>query len=256
MPEDEHRGATACLKLRHDSAIAKHRIPRSNGWSRCAFRTRQAAAEHQQCRRTPDRRLRRKSPDSRSSVASSYWALPTTNYGYLGKVESTGRSTQSKLHSGTCYPGYHFYWNGYIPANRVDNTQGKPDGVMGVPKEYQPAHKPIIPMPADGGTPGDPMAPYYDSNTVWVKLANGRNSASLRQQPASSQNQYAPGPLSSTSTYCENTHINERFNLRFNADFFNVLNMPGLPAPNTSTGIISLQNSARNARQLSLRLTW
>jgi hypothetical protein len=46
--------------------------------------------------------------------------------------------------------------------------------------------------------------------------------------------------------------------LRFNADFFNVLNMPGLNQPDSSSGILSLQNSANEARQLqlTLRLTW
>jgi hypothetical protein len=37
-----------------------------------------------------------------------------------------------------------------------------------------------------------------------------------------------------------------------------VLNMPGLPGPNATNGVLSLQNSARNARQLqlSMRLSW
>jgi hypothetical protein len=52
--------------------------------------------------------------------------------------------------------------------------------------------------------------------------------------------------------------INERFGVRFNADFFNVLNMPGTPQPEASTGIVSLRNSAQAARQLqlTLRLLW
>ena len=51
--------------------------------------------------------------------------------------------------------------------------------------------------------------------------------------------------------------ITERLNARINADFFNVLNMPGMGAPGTG-GILSLQNSANGARQLqlTLRLLW
>jgi hypothetical protein len=46
--------------------------------------------------------------------------------------------------------------------------------------------------------------------------------------------------------------------VRFNAGFFNVLNVPGLNMPNSSTGILSLQNSANAPRQLqlTLRLLW
>jgi hypothetical protein len=52
--------------------------------------------------------------------------------------------------------------------------------------------------------------------------------------------------------------IKESVAVRFNADFFNVLNMPGLNIPNSSTGILSLQNSANSPRQLqvTLRLLW
>jgi hypothetical protein len=52
--------------------------------------------------------------------------------------------------------------------------------------------------------------------------------------------------------------INERFNLRVNADFFNVFNMPGLQQANSTSGIISLQNSNNSPRnmQLTLRLSF
>jgi hypothetical protein len=44
----------------------------------------------------------------------------------------------------------------------------------------------------------------------------------------------------------------ERYALRFNADFFNVLNNPGIGQPNSTSGIISLQNSSNGPRQLQL----
>jgi hypothetical protein len=45
--------------------------------------------------------------------------------------------------------------------------------------------------------------------------------------------------------------------LRFNADFFQVLNNPGLSTPG-GNGILSTQNSQNSPRdlQLTLRLTW
>jgi hypothetical protein len=46
--------------------------------------------------------------------------------------------------------------------------------------------------------------------------------------------------------------------MRFNADFFNVLNHPGNPNSVGSTGMLATQNSGNGARtlQLTLRLTW
>jgi hypothetical protein len=52
--------------------------------------------------------------------------------------------------------------------------------------------------------------------------------------------------------------IRERLRMRFNADFFNVLNHPGNPSAVADTGILSTQASGQPARQLqlTLRLTW
>jgi len=52
--------------------------------------------------------------------------------------------------------------------------------------------------------------------------------------------------------------VTESAVLRFNPDFFSVLNNPGTPQPSNTSGIISLQNSANSPRelQLTLRLTW
>jgi hypothetical protein len=74
------------------------------------------------------------------------------------------------------------------------------------------------------------------------------------------RNQLGPGPrtVGLDVSLFKNIPINERCALRFNADFFNVLNMPGLQQPNQVSGIVSLQNSANDPRQLqlTLRLTW
>jgi hypothetical protein len=48
--------------------------------------------------------------------------------------------------------------------------------------------------------------------------------------------------------------INERVMVRFNADFFNVLNMPGNPTGISGEGILSTQNSGQAARELQLTL--
>jgi hypothetical protein len=52
--------------------------------------------------------------------------------------------------------------------------------------------------------------------------------------------------------------IKERFSMRLNADFFNVLNHPGNPSGVGSTGVLSTRSSGMSARvaQLTLRLVW
>jgi len=69
---------------------------------------------------------------------------------------------------------------------------------------------------------------------VFVKLKDGslqRTSLDTGLHPW--RNQFIPGPAiwSLDASLFKNTRITERFVLRFNADFFNVLNMPGLTQP-------------------------
>jgi hypothetical protein len=72
--------------------------------------------------------------------------------------------------------------------------------------------------------------------------------------------QYLGGPwnFGLDASIFKTVRLGERIALRMNADFFNVLNNPGLNQPNSTSGIISLQNSANGPRQLqlTLRLSW
>ena len=197
------------------------------------------------------------------SMRSNYFQLPTGNYGALGKVEIYGTKYPIQdCRSGACIRGYLWY-NGYIPANRINSTdaQGRPNGVMGVPPNYQASHKPLIPIPADGGSRSDPNFPYYDTDQVFVTLNNGTTQrVEIDDNLHPWRNQFLPGPRSwgLDASLFKRVKINERFGVRFNADFFNVLNMPGMPQPDVSAGIVSLRNSAQAARQLqlTLRLMW
>ena len=116
-------------------------------------------------------------------------------------------------------------------------------------------------MPADGGNPTDPNYQYIGTNTVFVPLKNGT------LQPVEYdtglhpwRNQFQQGPMiwSMDASLFKVFPITERVRLRFNADFFNVLNMPGMPMPGSSSGLISMRNSVNAPRQLqlTLRLLW
>ncbi|MEP6716767.1 MAG: hypothetical protein ABJC09_14445, partial [Terriglobia bacterium] len=175
------------------------------------------------------------------------------NWGAQGPIQIYG--TQYKIsdcRQGTCFPGY-LYFNGYIPANRI-NT---PTGVSGIPSSYTPSIQPINPIPASGVV-ADPN--FNDNNNVTVKLKNGANQLVAYDTGLNPwRNQVMPGPwlTNLTASVYKLIPITERVSMRINLDAFNVLNHPGLPLPN-GEGIISLRTSAQGARtmQYTMRLTW
>ena len=197
------------------------------------------------------------------SIASTFFSLPTTNWGPTSKIEVYGKKYPVQdCRSGQCIQGY-LWWNGYIPANRINSTDpktGKPNGIMGVPSDYKPAVTPLIPIPANGGSPSDPLYSFYDSNTVWVPMKDGSTQRiSFDNALNPWRNQLIPGPRAWNvdASLFKAVKINEQMSARFTADFFNVFNTPGLSAPG-GNGFLSLQYSNNSPRQmqLSLRLQW
>jgi hypothetical protein len=193
---------------------------------------------------------------------SNYFSLPTSYYGATGQVKVYGTKYPIKdCRSGVCYDGY-LYYNGYIPANRINSygSNGLPNGVMGVPSDYKPSTQPVFATPAGGVSSSDPNKAYYETNTTWVTLKDGsvvRTTLDPNLHPF--RNQYVMGPwtFGLDASAFKSIPITERVVLRLNADFFNVLNNPGLMQPG-SDGIATTQYSANTPRQLqlTLRLTW
>lgn len=193
---------------------------------------------------------------------SRYFALGTGNWGRLGTVEVNNRKIPVQdCRSGVCFDGW-LYYNGYIPANRVNSTgaNGQPNGVMGLPANYQPASQPVWPTPATP-IPNDPNARFYETNTVFVPLRSGAlQQTTLNTNLHPWRNQFIPGPwvFVLNSSLFKAVPITERVVARINVDFFNVLNNPGLQLPDGNTGILLTRfsnNTPRNL-QLTFRLTW
>jgi len=188
------------------------------------------------------------------NISSTYWALPTGNWGTHGPIEVYGtKYPVEDCRSGRCIPGYLWY-NGYIPAHQIN----QPNGVMGIPANYRPAHQPVFPTPATGA---DPTFQFYETNNAFVRLNSGSvQRVALNTNLHPWRNQLLAGPVryGLDASLFKTLRISETLAVRFNADFFNVLNMPGLEAPNSSSGILSLQSSLNEGRQLqlTLRLTW
>ena len=187
------------------------------------------------------------------TTASRYWSLPTNNWGKFGEVQVYG--TQYKIsdcRQGTCFPGY-LYFNGYIPANRINTATG----VSGIPTNYVPAIQPINPIPASGVV-SDPN--FNDNNNVLVPLKNGQNQLVAFDNGLHPwRNQVVMGPwlTNLTGSVYKSVAITEHVALRISVDAFNLLNQPGLPLPGAD-GILSLRTSAQGARtmQYTARLTW
>ena len=197
------------------------------------------------------------------SLRTNYFTLPSDIYPTTGNaVEVYGyKYPIEDCRSGRCIPGY-LWWNGYINPNQVNSydANGKPNGVMGVPDSYKPAGQPLNPWPKNPSR-SDPMYSYYGGNTVWVPLKDGttvRTTFNDNLHPW--RQQYFPSVRTwgLDASLFKTISIRERFNIRFNADFFNVLNHPGNPTSVASTGILSTRNSGMSARelQLTLRLSW
>jgi hypothetical protein len=197
------------------------------------------------------------------SLNTRYFSLPTGLWQNFGNLELYGyKYPIENCTSGTCYPGYLWY-NGYIPADKInshDPVTGKPNGIMGVPENYKPVAEPLLPWPKNPSQ-SDPMYNFYGTNTVWIPLKNGtvqRTTYSPNLHPW--RNQVAPGTRTwgLDASLFKRVAITERVSLRFNADFFNVLNHPGNPNSIGENGVLSTRNSDLSPRQiqLTLRLSW
>jgi len=197
---------------------------------------------------------------------SRYWSLPTSNYGPASNIQIYGTKYPIQdCSAGACRPGY-LYWNGYISPPLINRTDasGQCTGICGIPSNYTPSNVPLIPygstaLPANAPANTN-VSQFWETQTVWVPLKDG---TVVRTTMNTSlpwwMNQYVPAPwaFNLSASLFKTFSLTEHVKLRFNADFFQVLNNPGLPTPG-GNGILSTQNSNNSPRdlQLTLRLTW
>lgn len=210
------------------------------------------------------------------TVVSSWFALDSSDWNFAGKAQVYGTkykildctatpATARTAADQRCYPGY-LYWNGYISQRLIDShtAAGIPNGIFGLPANYQPAVTPLNPWPA-GGKPTDPNANDYDTNYTYLYVSNGTVRERVIPDTGLNpwRNQYRLGPLNwdMDSSMRKMFSIGERARLRVSFDVFNVFNVQGLNPPGTN-GIASLHNSyggfgfrPRQA-QAGMRLEW
>lgn len=197
---------------------------------------------------------------------TNYFTLPTTIYPTGTPIQQYGyQYPVQDCRSGICYPAY-LYFNGYISPSQVNshNSAGQCTGVCGVPANYKPAGAPLLPYgatSAPNAPAGTNFSSYYDTNTVWVPLANGtvqRTTYNNNLNPWRNQYLSAPNQWFLDASFFKFVRIHEKVTLRLNIDFFNVLNNPNNPIAVTSDGLLSTRNSGSPARvtQLSAHFNW
>ena len=105
------------------------------------------------------------------------------------------------------------------------------------------------------------MAPYYNTNTVFLTLQNGQKVTTAYDPNLSPyQNQYVLGPMlwNMAASMFKTVNLTERVKLRVNLDFLNnVFNMPGTGMPG-GDGVIQMRNSANLPRvlQYTIRISF
>jgi hypothetical protein len=190
------------------------------------------------------------------TVMSTWFTMPTDNWGEMGNFEVYGKKYKITDCRGTpasatspnderCVPGY-LWFNGYISERNIDsrNAAGLRNGVFGLPADYKPAQKPINAWPK-GGKVTDPGSAYWDTNIVTVGLKDGSTrevTYDTGLHPWRNQSMVGPFNWITDASLMKFFPIRERVRLRVNIDVFNVLNNQGLVAPN-STGFVSLLTS-------------
>ncbi|MDQ6759757.1 MAG: hypothetical protein M3Z32_07830, partial [Acidobacteriota bacterium] len=209
------------------------------------------------------------------TVVSSWWAVPTGNWGPIGDLEVYGTkypildcratsATATKPTDERCYEGY-LYFNGYISKRQIAsrNAAGLRNGVYGLPADYKAFQGPVNPWPADG-KPTDPGSSQYDTNNVNLKLTNGSTlQVAYDTGLHPMRNQFRLGPFNWTqdASIFKFFSLTERLRLRTNLDVFNVFNVQGLNTP-ASDGIVTLRNSyggfglRPRQLQITMRLEW
>ncbi|MDZ4796526.1 MAG: TonB-dependent receptor [Bryobacteraceae bacterium] len=204
------------------------------------------------------------------TVMSTWYSMPTDNWGEMGKFETYGTKypildcrktpiTASSAADERCVAGYLWH-NGYISNRYINavNDSGVRVGVFGLPDDYKPAQKPINPWPKNG-KPTDLLNADYDTDFVYMPLITGgvvRVDYNTGLHPWRNQHRLGPFNWVMDASLMKFFNLSEKARLRANVDVFNVTNRQGLRTP-SGEGIVSLGSSydATGFRPRQLQLT-
>ena len=205
------------------------------------------------------------------NVLNQYYSITATHWGPVNAIQTYKHAHPiTDCRSGKCLKEY-LWWNGYIPPTQISGNAcaaGLSAVVSGLPSNYQPYQTPLdtsCSAPANGKTVTDK---YFGLDDVNITLTNGTTGA-ITYQPGpnssssgtwSGNNPFAKTVLIGPFNYTADASlfkvfpINERTNIRFNMDVFNLFNDQGYNNPSGSDGTEALTSSYNSARQIQFTL--
>ena len=182
------------------------------------------------------------------TVVSQGFQVGAGNWGATSPVQVYKTSQPiTNCVSGVCRPAY-LWFNGYVSPSVIGAAN---NGISGIPADYKPYLAPI------NNTPG---TPNFGNNNVNVPLKNGTSVLTGYSPGPAGSNPFSQtilqGPMNfqtDLSLY-KAFNITEKVRLRVNVDAFNAFNIQGLNNPDSSSGILSLQNSRWTPRQIQMTM--
>jgi hypothetical protein len=192
------------------------------------------------------------------SIISQDFTVTATNWGPANRLQVYKHGAPiTDCRSGVCRKAY-LWWNGYIAPSAIsgNNCGTTTDLVSGLPYGYQPYQTPID----NDCVKTDAAYAHYGANEVNITLPGGSPTAVSYSPAPQGGNPFSHTVLNGPFNYVADFSvfkvfpITERFNLRLNADAFNVFNNQGWVNPSGSDGTEQLTSSYNNGRQIQLTL--
>ncbi|HVU45187.1 MAG TPA: TonB-dependent receptor [Terracidiphilus sp.] len=205
------------------------------------------------------------------NILNQWYAITATHWGPVSPIKVYKHSHPiTDCRSGKCLKEYQ-WWNGYIAPTAISGNTcaaGLSAVVSGLPSSYVPYQTPMdtsCSAPVNGKTVTDK---YFGDDEVTMTFTNGKTQT-LAYQPGpnssssgtwSGNNPFAKTVLAGPFNYVADASlfkvfpINERTNVRFNMDVFNLFNNQGYVNPSGSDGTEALTSSYNSARQVQFTL--
>jgi hypothetical protein len=220
------------------------------------------------------------------SVQITTFAITTTNFGPTNPLQVYKKNAPiTDCRSGNCLKGYEWF-NGYIAPTAVSGNvcaAGLPS-VSGLPGNWAPYSQPMDNLCGAPSGGKAVVGKYSGDNDVFMNNVTGQSANTeigYGLDPGNNDFGSSGGTIDASSPYAHTIlhgpwewnadaslfkvfPITERYNVRLNADAFNVFNHQGLAVPSGSDGTTcytpgglgcSSYNTARQI-QLTLRLTF
>lgn len=183
---------------------------------------------------------------SNGSIVTQAFMPSSSNWGATNPIKTYKHNAPiTDCTSGVCRRKY-LWFNGYMAPGLI-NASSK--GYYNLPSDYAAYQSPIV---------TDTSSSYYNTNNVYVTLANGTKGVVAYSPGPTGANVYSHKVINGPINWTDDMSIFKVFKvtdsktLRVNVDAFNAFNVQGYVNPDTTTGIESVQSSYWSPRQIQI----